>query len=199
MQKWHTLFHSITRHSYATSLILLIHTAIAFALSSVTGFPTAKFWWLPALPSPLAETQSPILPTLWGSWVLHLLSNILKKDNTGRVKSIASQSSCFVDLTHLYFLKFVSSGKVFSHDSQTVVNPAEYPPQLPDILCCTDEFSLSSHILLEIILPFERMWCWIQISHQAVSGSVPLWCVLFQQPGGLEVSTKALLTTAAFR
>lgn len=115
------------------------------------------------------------------------------------MKSITSQSSCFVDLTHLYFPKFLSSGGVFSHHPQTVVNPAKYPQQLPDILCCTGIFCVSSRILLGIMLPFERMWCWIRASHQAVSGSAPLWCVLFQQPGGLEVNTKGLLTTAAFR
>ncbi|KAF2985237.1 hypothetical protein EK904_007551 [Melospiza melodia maxima] len=95
MQKQHKLFQyhhqtqlpdssTITRHT--TPLILLTDLGIAFslssfALSSVTGFPTVRLWWLPTLPSLLAKTQSPIPPTGLGSCLLYLACNILKEDS----------------------------------------------------------------------------------------------------------------------
>lgn len=56
MQKWHALLQYHHQTQYVMSLILLIHPAIVFALSSVTQFLTVRLWWLPALLPLLAET-----------------------------------------------------------------------------------------------------------------------------------------------
>lgn len=169
---------TVTRHSYTMSLILLTGLAIAFSLSSftlssVTGFPTVRFWWLPTLSSLLAKTQLPIPPTWLGSCLLYWVGNILKEDNIGWTKPIVSQLLCSSD-SSVFSKVYPLVG--FSAMIHRLVNL----PHLPDILCCTDIFSISSCIFLEIILPFARMWCWIQASCQAVSGLTPLWCVLIQ-------------------
>lgn len=88
---------TVTRHGYTTSLILLTDLAIAFSLSSVTGFPTVRLWWLPTLPSLLAKTQSPIPPTWLGSCLLYLVSNIVKEDSIEWANPIASQLLCSFD------------------------------------------------------------------------------------------------------